>query len=106
MSEWLFNKRLVIIGGTAGMGLSAAMACIKEGARVVAVGKNPEHVEEAARQFKNDGIAITGDATEEITAEKAIQTCVENFGGFDGSLTEATLLVPGVLTKGPSSVGI
>ncbi len=82
--EWLSNKRLVIIGGTAGMGLSAAVACIEEGAKVVVVGKNTEHAEEAKRQLKNNGVVITGEATNETVAEQAIQDCINNFGGFDG----------------------
>jgi NAD(P)-dependent dehydrogenase (short-subunit alcohol dehydrogenase family) len=82
--EWLLNKKLVIIGGTAGMGLSAAIACIEEGAKVVAVGKNPEHVNEAESKLKNKGVVITGDATNETLAGRVIQTCIERFGGFDG----------------------
>jgi NAD(P)-dependent dehydrogenase (short-subunit alcohol dehydrogenase family) len=82
--EWLLNKKLVIIGGTAGMGLSAAVACIQEGAKVVAVGKNPEHVDEAESKLKNNGVVITGDATNEALAEQAIRTCLDNFGSFDG----------------------
>ncbi|HXL56308.1 MAG TPA: SDR family NAD(P)-dependent oxidoreductase [Chitinophagaceae bacterium] len=81
---WLSNKRLVIIGGTAGMGLSAALACIEEGAKVVVIGKNPEHSEEAQKQTKNNGIVITGDATQETIAAQAIETCAEKFSGFDG----------------------
>ena len=84
MSEWLTGKRLVIIGGTAGMGLSAATACIGEGAKVVAVGKNPEHIKGAGDQLKDNGIVMTGDATIETTAEEAIAACVNTFGGFDG----------------------
>ncbi|MBD0280181.1 MAG: short-chain dehydrogenase, partial [Flavisolibacter sp.] len=34
----LADKRIVIIGGTTGMALSAALACRKEGAKVVVVG--------------------------------------------------------------------
>src|SRR5687768_18257407 len=36
------SKRLVIMGGTSGMGLSAAIACINEGAQVVVTGRNEE----------------------------------------------------------------
>lgn len=82
--QWLANKKLVIIGGTAGMGLSAAVACVEEGANVIAVGKNPEHVDEAESKLKNNGVVITGDATNETLAEQAIQTCIERFDGFDG----------------------
>src|SRR5947207_3350349 len=82
--DWLANKRLVVIGGTAGMGLSTTLACIEEGAKVVVVGRNPEHSEEAKNKIKKTGIVITGDATDENIASSAIQTCLQNFGGFDG----------------------
>ena len=82
--QWLLNKRIVIIGGTDGLGLSAALACIEEGANVIAVGNNPERAEEVSIQFKNSGAVIIGDAREEAVAEKALRACVDRFGGFDG----------------------
>ena len=81
---WLTNKRVVIIGGTSGMGLSAALACMNENAKVVAVGKKPEHTIEANKQFENHGIAITADASDEATAQQAIELCCQKFGGIDG----------------------
>ncbi len=80
----LAQKRIVIIGGTTGMGLSAALACVKEGAKVVVVGRNEEHSEKAGKQLKENGFAFSGDATQEKTAAKAIQACRDQFGGFDG----------------------
>ena len=41
MEGKLQNKIIVIIGGTAGIGLSAARACLAEAARVVTVGRDP-----------------------------------------------------------------
>lgn len=81
---WLSNKRIVIIGGTAGIGLAASLACMREGANVIAVGRNEEHTDNANTQFKKAGLAITADAMLESTAEQAIETCVKKFGGFDG----------------------
>jgi NAD(P)-dependent dehydrogenase (short-subunit alcohol dehydrogenase family) len=83
-TPWLLNKRIVIIGGTAGMGLSTAIASIAEGASVVVVGRNPEHCEEARSKLKVNSLVITADAGHESTAEQAIQVCEEKFGGFDG----------------------
>jgi NAD(P)-dependent dehydrogenase (short-subunit alcohol dehydrogenase family) len=80
----LLEKRIVIIGGTAGMGLSAAHAFAAEGARVVVVGRDPDSAAKAAEELKDGGVVLTDDATEEGTAEKAIQTCVDRFGGLDG----------------------
>lgn len=84
MSRWLTDKKIVIIGGTSGLGLSAAIAFIKEGATVIAVGKDPEHVEDANKKFLGNGQAVVGDAQLETTAQNAIETCVEKFGSCDG----------------------
>ena len=88
MTQKLSGKRIVVIGGTTGLGLSAARAMVAEGAAVVAVGRNPQSAEDARRAL--DAIApgmvrvLTGDACSEETAEAAIADCLESFGGFDG----------------------
>lgn len=80
----LQNKKIVIIGGTTGLGLSAAKAFVSAGARVVVVGRNHESATEAAAILKENGIARVGDANEETTAQSAIETCLNKFGSFDG----------------------
>jgi NAD(P)-dependent dehydrogenase (short-subunit alcohol dehydrogenase family) len=82
--EWLLNKRIVIVGGTDGIGLSAALACINEGAEVIAVGLNGQRAEEVRSQLNHRGEVIIGDARDESVAEKAIQSCLDRFGGFEG----------------------
>ena len=51
MSQALDNKTFVIIGGTTGLGLSAAKAFVGEGARVVVVGRNAESVAQAETEL-------------------------------------------------------
>lgn len=80
----LQDKKIVIIGGTTGMGFSAAKAFVQEGAHVVVVGRNEQSVANAAEQLGNSALAISGDATQQDTANKAIELCIERFGGFDG----------------------
>lgn len=80
----LQNKHIVIIGGTTGMGLSAAKAFVREGANVVVVGRNEQSVAAAAEQLGSSALAISGDATQPGTANQAIELCLERFGGFDG----------------------
>ncbi len=80
----LTGKRLVIIGGTSGMGLSAALACIREGAQVVVTGRNEDTAAAAVSKLKANGKVAIADASEEAAAETAIKICVESFGGFDG----------------------
>jgi NAD(P)-dependent dehydrogenase (short-subunit alcohol dehydrogenase family) len=80
---WLENKRIVIIGGTTGIGFSAAKACMEEGASVVIVGRDPGRSEAAGRELGSGAVSVTADATIESTAELAIETSVHHFGGFD-----------------------
>lgn len=80
---WLMRKSIVVIGGTTGIGLSAAEAFIQEGANVVAIGRNPESAERASATLRT-AVVKTGDASQEGTAEEAIRDCHRHFGGFDG----------------------
>lgn len=80
----LQDKNIVIIGGTTGMGLSAARAFIREGARIVVVGRNEQSVKAAGDELGDAAIAFSADATQTDTAVKAIQLCREQYGGFDG----------------------
>lgn len=80
----LQDKNIVIIGGTTGMGLSAARSFIREGARIVVVGRNEQSVHAAGVELGEAAIAFSADATQTDTAVKAIQLCLEQYGGFDG----------------------
>lgn len=82
--EWLSEKVIVIIGGTTGLGLSAAKACMAEGARVIVVGRDPQHSAEAQEILGSNAYVISADAIHEQTAGLAIQEAVKKFGGFDG----------------------
>ncbi len=80
----LQNKRIVIIGGTTGLGLSAARSFLKSGARVVAVGRNVASCTSAEEILGANARVLAADATQTDTAGRAIELCCSDFGGFDG----------------------
>ncbi len=80
----LLGKTLVVIGGTTGLGLSAARKFILEGAHVVVVGRNAESVAVAARELGSGGKAFQGDACDPGTAPRAIEAALSAFQRFDG----------------------
>jgi NAD(P)-dependent dehydrogenase (short-subunit alcohol dehydrogenase family) len=80
----LKNKNIVIIGGTTGLGLSAAKAFVANGANVVVVGRKQESAEEAKQILGINAEALVGDAANAATSVDAINTCIEKFGSFDG----------------------
>ncbi len=80
----LTGKALVVIGGTSGLGLSAAKAFVAEGARVAVVGRDAEKVRAAEAELGASGAGLVGDAMQPDTAVRAIALAVELFGGFHG----------------------
>jgi NAD(P)-dependent dehydrogenase (short-subunit alcohol dehydrogenase family) len=80
----LEGKSIVVIGGTGGLGLSAAQAFVQADARVIAVGLKKETVAEAATELGPSARVLCADATNPETAEKAIAEAVSVFGRFDG----------------------
>ena len=80
----LTGKFLVIIGGTTGLGLSAARAFVEAGARVVAVGRNAGSCEAARASLGESAAVLSADACDPQTAPLAIQEALRAFGGFHG----------------------
>jgi NAD(P)-dependent dehydrogenase (short-subunit alcohol dehydrogenase family) len=80
----LKNKNIVIIGGTTGIGLSAAKAFINYGAKVVVVGRHSESNQLALDELGPSALVFKGDAIHEDTASSAIELCVKSWGGLDG----------------------
>lgn len=84
MSGRLADKSIVVVGGTTGLGLSAAREFVRQGARVVVVGRNPASADAAETELGIHGMAYVGDAADPTTAESAIDIAVDEHGRFDG----------------------
>ncbi len=80
----LSGKHIVIIGGTTGLGLAAAVAFVKSGAGVIVVGRNEKSANEVKRLLGDRSETIAGDAVDPATAVHAIDVCIDRFGSFDG----------------------
>ena len=80
----LENRVVVIVGGTSGLGLSAAKACVAQGACVVVVGRDPAKCQAAVAELGKRSRAVPGDACCAETAEQAVQEAVTAFGDLHG----------------------
>lgn len=72
------------MGGTTGIGLSAAKAFVAQGAQVVLVGRNEENCQKAKSLLGEAAQVLAGDAAHADTAHRAIAFCIHHFGDFDG----------------------
>jgi NAD(P)-dependent dehydrogenase (short-subunit alcohol dehydrogenase family) len=80
----LAGKSIVIVGGTTGLGLSAARACSAAGAGVVIVGRNLEKAWAAAKDVVPNAHVTCGDASDPNTVVQAVEQAVKEFGKLDG----------------------
>jgi NAD(P)-dependent dehydrogenase (short-subunit alcohol dehydrogenase family) len=76
----LDGKVVVVIGGTTGLGLSAARAIVRSGGRVVAVGREGDEASAVSDIAGPCAVIMTGDAREPATASAAIDRAVGEFG--------------------------
>jgi NAD(P)-dependent dehydrogenase (short-subunit alcohol dehydrogenase family) len=82
MSGRLSDRVVVVVGGTSGLGRSAVRACVREGARVVAVGRDATKAAALVGELDGNVRALSADATDPATATRAIGLALAEFGGF------------------------
>lgn len=83
MAGELSGRVVVIIGGTAGLGLSAARACAVAGAQLVVVGRDDDSLAAARGALGTSTHVLAGDATEPNATPTAIDLALGEFGRFD-----------------------
>ena len=81
----LEGKVIAIIGGTSGIGLSAARALSRAGAALVVTGRSGDKLEATVAELGADVTAgAIGDAAQSASADAAVGLAVERFGRLDG----------------------
>lgn len=81
----LEDRVIVIVGGTSGLGLSAAKAILKAGARGIVVTSHlRESADAALADLGSKARAVVGNASAPDHAAQAIATAVSEFGRVDG----------------------
>jgi NAD(P)-dependent dehydrogenase (short-subunit alcohol dehydrogenase family) len=75
----LRSKRVVVVGGTSGIGFAIAEAARNDGAAVVVISSNAANVEAAVKRLAGD----TSGATMNATDENAVQATFGRLGKFD-----------------------
>ena len=77
------GKKVVIIGGTSGIGLATAKMLLDGGARVLVTGRSQAGLESAQKELENGGIVVSSDARS-LTDIDALATRVKaEFDTFD-----------------------
>ena len=79
------GKRVLITGGTSGLGLAMAEAFLDEGARVAVTGRSREHGEAAERALglRGDARFFRADAAEPDQVAASVAGVIDHLGGLD-----------------------
>jgi NAD(P)-dependent dehydrogenase (short-subunit alcohol dehydrogenase family) len=73
------NKRVVILGGSSGIGLAVAGQAASQGAQIVIASSNPERVKKAVDSLNGNADGHTLD----LSDEQAVETLFTKIGAFD-----------------------
>jgi NAD(P)-dependent dehydrogenase (short-subunit alcohol dehydrogenase family) len=77
------GKRVLVTGGNSGIGLAAAAAFARSGARVAIMGRDPRTLAEAQTALGAGAIAVRGDVSKLPDLDAAIAEVGRGFGGLD-----------------------
>ena len=75
------GKRVVITGGTSGIGLATAKLLADYGARVLVTGRTPSSLESARTTLGNDAVVVKSDAVSDI--DSLVERVAVELGGVD-----------------------
>ncbi len=100
----LFEKNILITGGSLGIGFATAQACLKGGGRVTICARNGGDVAAAVEKLKAEGYqnisGISADVTQQEQIEAALDTVESQFGAVNSVIHAAGVLGPiGNLTQ-------
>ena len=92
------DRRAVVAGSSAGLGLAAARALAAEGVKVTICGRDPERLAAAEQTLRGDGaevLAVVADVSSPTGAATLVDQAREHFGGVDILVAKAGGPPPG-----------
>jgi NAD(P)-dependent dehydrogenase (short-subunit alcohol dehydrogenase family) len=99
----LQGRTVFITGGSSGIGLGIARACLEKDMNLAFSYRTPAHLEEARAVLGTEALGVRVDVQERVSVERAMSAVAERFGpvhllvgnaglGFPGSVLRATPL--------------
>jgi NAD(P)-dependent dehydrogenase (short-subunit alcohol dehydrogenase family) len=90
--ERLKGRRIVVVGGSSGIGAAAVRRFAEEGASVVVSARREDKLATLCKEVEVAGgqaSYVVGDVTSEESVEETVATAVQRMGGIDGAFNVA-----------------
>lgn len=78
------GKRILITGGTSGIGLATALRIVEEGGEVGVTGRSKDHLNEAGKKLPSGSLVLRNDASSAEEAKQLAEAVGEKMGKLDG----------------------
>lgn len=83
------GKRILITGGTSGIGLATAKRIVDEGGEVAVTGRSQDHLDEAGRALPSGSLVLQNDAADPAAAKTLSDKVRDQMGALDGLFLNA-----------------
>jgi 3-oxoacyl-[acyl-carrier protein] reductase len=81
------TAKVLVTGGSSGIGLATAKYLAAQGARVVICGRNEERLKAAAKE--TGAVPVVADVSREADVKRLVETTVRELGGYDTLINNA-----------------
>ncbi|MDD5675122.1 MAG: SDR family oxidoreductase [Chitinivibrionales bacterium] len=109
--DWYKDKKVVITGGSSGIGKAAAKWLAQWGAQVCIIGRDATRLETALQEIKacaaapeQTVTAVSADVADRAALKEAASGIVKKLGGIDVLINSAGVTFPGYLSDTPDTV--
>jgi NAD(P)-dependent dehydrogenase (short-subunit alcohol dehydrogenase family) len=103
MSRLLENKVAIVTGGAKGLGYGISRRLASDGAKILITGREGKATEKVAAEIRKelgaDAIGIATDVSVKGEVEAMVQRAVDEFGGLDVLVNNASNMAPNVLME-------
>ncbi len=111
--DWYKDKRVVITGGSSGIGKATAVLLAQWGAHCCIIGRDKQRLDGALREIRSKAqnkasaqkiIAVSGDVSDRKQLNTAAPAIVRDLGGIDILINCAGITYPAYIDKIPDAV--